>query len=86
MDKFKETGLTPIPSLEVRPPRIEECFGHLECRVVQSITCGDHTLFVGEVVATSADAEVMEGDLLDVLRARPIVQKNHVYFTVTDRK
>ncbi|MGD2200529.1 MAG: flavin reductase family protein [Candidatus Bathyarchaeota archaeon] len=86
VDKFKETGLTPIPSLEVRPPRIEECFGHLECRVVQSITCGDHTLFVGEVVATSADAEVMEGDLLDVLRARPIVQKNHVYFTVTDRK
>jgi len=29
---------------------------------------------------------VMKGDVLDVLKARPIVQKNHVYFTVTDKK
>lgn len=85
-DKFKETDLTPIPSLKVKPPRIEECFGHLECKVVQSVICGDHTLFVGEVVATTVDAEVMNGYVLDVLKAKPIVQKNHVYFTVTDRK
>jgi flavin reductase (DIM6/NTAB) family NADH-FMN oxidoreductase RutF len=84
VDKFAETGLTPIPSLKVGPPRIKECFGHLECKVVQKHTCGDHTLFVGEVVATSADEDVMNGDVLDVLKARPIVQKNHVYFTVTD--
>lgn len=86
VDKFAETGLTPVPSLKVGPPRIEECFGHLECRVVQSHVCGDHTLFVGEVVATSADEDVMDGDALNVLKARPIVQKNHVYFTVTNEK
>ncbi len=86
VDKFKETGLTPIPSLKVKPPRIKECFGHLECKVVKSITCGDHTLFVGEVVASTGDAEMMNGDVLDVLKAKPIVQKNHVYFTVTDKK
>ena len=86
VDKFKETGLTPIPARKVRPPLIEECFGHLECKVVQSHVCGDHTLFVGEVVAASADEGVMRGDVLDVMRARPIVQKNHVYFTVTDKK
>ena len=83
VDKWAETGLTPIPSLKVRPPRIEECFSHLECRVVQSHTCGDHTLFVGEVVATTVDEGVMKGESLDVLAARPIVQKNHVYYTVT---
>jgi hypothetical protein len=38
------------------------------------------------VVATSADEDVMKGDVLDVLKAQPIVQKNHVYFTVTDDK
>ena len=86
VDKFAETGLTAIPSLKVKPPRIEECFGHLECKVVQRHVCGDHTLFVGEVVATSVDEDVMDGDVLNVLRARPIVQKNHVYFTVTDEK
>ena len=82
VDKFAETGLTPMPSLKVKPPRIEECFGHIECRVVQSHVCGDHTLFVGEVVATSADEGVMKGDVLNVLKARPIVQKNHVYYSV----
>ncbi|NQT09459.1 flavin reductase family protein, partial [Candidatus Bathyarchaeota archaeon] len=34
VDKWAETGLTPMPSLKVKPPRIEECFSHLECRVV----------------------------------------------------
>jgi flavin reductase (DIM6/NTAB) family NADH-FMN oxidoreductase RutF len=82
VDKFSKTGLTPIPSLKVRPPRIKECFGHIECKVVQKHTCGDHTLFVGEAIPTSADAEVMNGESLDVLKARPIIQKNHVYFTV----
>lgn len=86
VDKFAETGLTAIPSLKVRPPKIEECFGHIECKVVQSHVFGDHTLFVGEVVASSADENVMDGDALNVLKARPIVQKNHVYFTVTDKK
>jgi flavin reductase (DIM6/NTAB) family NADH-FMN oxidoreductase RutF len=86
VDKFAEMGLTPIPSLKVKPPRIAECFGHLECKVVQSITCGDHTLFVGEVVATTVDANMMKGDVLDVLKAKPIVQKNHVYYTASEEK
>jgi flavin reductase (DIM6/NTAB) family NADH-FMN oxidoreductase RutF len=86
IDKFKKTGLTAMASLKVKPPRIKECFGHLECKVVQKHTCGDHTLFVGEVVAASVDEKVMEDKALDVLKARPIIQKNHVYFTVTDKK
>jgi flavin reductase (DIM6/NTAB) family NADH-FMN oxidoreductase RutF len=86
IDKFAATGLTPIPSLKVKPPRIKECFGHLECRVMESHECGDHTLFVGEVVASSVDEEVMNGETLDILTARPIVQKNHVYFTTTKQR
>jgi flavin reductase (DIM6/NTAB) family NADH-FMN oxidoreductase RutF len=86
VNKWKETGLTAIPSLKVKTPRIEECFGHLECKVIESHIMGDHTLFVGEVIATSADEEVMDGDVLDPMKAKPIVQKNHVYFTVTDKK
>jgi flavin reductase (DIM6/NTAB) family NADH-FMN oxidoreductase RutF len=82
VDKFAETGLTPIPSSRVKPPRIEECFGHLECRMVQRYTLGDHTLFVGEVLAASADEDVLSDGNLDALKARPIIQKNHVYYTV----
>ena len=82
LDKFKEFGLTPIPAKKVRPSLIKECFGHIECEVVNRIICGDHTLFVGQVVSASADGEVIEGGNLNVIKAQPIVQKNHVYFTV----
>ncbi len=75
-------GLTPIPAKKVKSSLIKECFGHIECEVVNRITCGDHTLFVGQVVSASADGEVIEGGNLNVLKAQPIVQKNHVYFTV----
>ncbi len=51
-DKFKETGLTPINSEKVSPPRIKECYAWLECKLVKSVETGDHTLFVGEVVAS----------------------------------
>ncbi|MEM3387691.1 MAG: flavin reductase family protein [Nitrososphaerales archaeon] len=57
VDKFKEANLTPLPSLKVRAPSILECVAHLECKVVQRIHVGDHTLFVGEVLA----ARVNEG-------------------------
>ncbi|MFH0850897.1 MAG: flavin reductase family protein [Candidatus Bathyarchaeota archaeon] len=81
-DKFKKTGLTPIPAQKIRSPLIEECYGHLECRVVQTHTCGDHTLIVGEVVAASADEDVLENDNQIIMKAKPVIQKNWNYHTV----
>ena len=86
VDKFAETGLTPMNSVEVRTPSIRECYGSLECRVVQSHVCGDHTLFVGEVVSSRLDEDVLTEGGLDILKAKPIIQKNHIYFTVKKRK
>lgn len=60
VNKFKETGLTPIKSEEVTPPRVGECVAHLECKVVDKIRTGDHTIFVGEIVASSADEELFD--------------------------
>ena len=50
-DKFREAGLTPIPATTVRPPLIGEAVTNMECRVVSTHLTGDHTIFVGEVVA-----------------------------------
>ena len=55
VDKFQETGLTPVPGAVVTPPLIDECTGHLECRVEQTIQAGDHTLFIGRVVKAWAE-------------------------------
>lgn len=70
VDKFRETELTPTPSKKLRPPRIRECFGHIEYRVVGSYICGDHTLCSGDVLSASADEKVINVGTLDILRAR----------------
>jgi flavin reductase (DIM6/NTAB) family NADH-FMN oxidoreductase RutF len=60
-DKFSEAGLTIISSKQVRPPRIKECVAHLECKVVGKFQTGDHTIFVGKVVAASVDEAAFDG-------------------------
>jgi len=37
VDKFKETGLTPVPSVHVKPPSIKECIINIECRIYKKI-------------------------------------------------
>ncbi len=57
VDKFKETGLVAVPAKRVRPPLIEGCVANFECRVVGEIETGDHTIFVGEIVAAHISEE-----------------------------
>ena len=80
-DKFREAELTPIPALKVKPPLIKECVSNLECKVVASYVCGDHILFVGEIVAAHADEGMLTNGTLDVLKAQPISHKGDFYFT-----
>ena len=49
--KFAETGLTPTLSMTVASPTIKECVASMECKLVNGIVTGDHTLFIGEVTA-----------------------------------
>ena len=51
-DEFQAAGLTAIPSLHVRPPRIAEAGAHLECRVIQTLRFGKvpYTMVLGEVL------------------------------------
>ncbi len=52
VDKFKETGLTPMPASKVKPPLIKECIVNMECKVTGILDTGDHTIFAGEVLAS----------------------------------
>lgn len=51
LDKFATMNLTPLPAAVVSAPLIKECIANLECRVVGKLTSGDHTIFVGEILA-----------------------------------
>jgi len=70
-DKFKETRLTPLPAKMVQPPIIKECVAHLECKLHQQITVGDHTLFIGRVLTAYADDGVFDNKF-DLKRVKPI--------------
>jgi len=61
LDKFKETGLTPLKAKIVKPPIIKECVAHLECKLSQQVTTGDHTIFVGEILAAYVNVGVFRG-------------------------
>jgi len=51
-DKFGPAGFTRVASRRIRPPLIEGCAAALECRVAKMVEAGDHTIFVGEVLAS----------------------------------
>lgn len=56
-DKFALAGLTLAEPAVTRAPLIEDCLAWLECAVVDTFRVGDHTLFVGEVLAARAERE-----------------------------
>ena len=72
VDKFRETGLTPIPSIHVKPPSIAECPINVECVVYhrerpphwiltpehrQKPLSHQHTIYFAEIVGVYAGAE-----------------------------
>jgi flavin reductase (DIM6/NTAB) family NADH-FMN oxidoreductase RutF len=46
-----QVGGSPYTTGQTGAPLFEEAFAHLECRVVNRMEAGDHTVFLGEVVS-----------------------------------
>ena len=70
-DKISETNLTLIPSKKIKTPAIKECFTHLECKLFDACSLGDHTLFVGEVLNVLLDDGAFVNDLIDNKKIQP---------------
>lgn len=60
VDKWSETGLSRLPASVVRPPLVAECPVNLECQVREIVRLPSHSMFVAEVVAIHADAQVLD--------------------------
>lgn len=74
VDKFKESGLSPIPCEKVMAPMIKECPINLECTVNQVIPLGTHHLFLGEVIAAHVNEEILdERGRIDAQKAQLLV-------------
>jgi flavin reductase (DIM6/NTAB) family NADH-FMN oxidoreductase RutF len=74
VNKFVETGLTPVKSELVDAPYAAEIPFVLECRLLHTHEIGLHTQFVGEIIDVKADAAVLGDDgLPDILKLKPLV-------------
>jgi flavin reductase (DIM6/NTAB) family NADH-FMN oxidoreductase RutF len=77
VDEFAVAGLTPTPSLKVRPMRVAESPIHYECVVSQIVTIGDTpgggSIVIGRVVHLHVADELLIGeDKIDLERLQPI--------------
>lgn len=62
LDKFKETGLTPIKGSKVKAPLIKESPVNIECRVTEVKELGSHHMFLAKVEAVHADDKYMDAN------------------------
>ena len=60
VDKWKETGLTPVSAFKVSAPLIGESPISLECQVRQVLELGSHHMFLAEVVAVDVDPSYLD--------------------------
>lgn len=59
-DKWKETGLTPLPGEKVSSPTIDESPLSIECRVKKILTLGSHHMILGDVLNIRADGRYID--------------------------
>lgn len=86
VDKFKETGLTPIPSEKVACPTIAECPVSIECRVSDIISMGTHDVFIADIVAVSCRADIVdENGRADFAKADLLAYAHGEYYALGKR-
>lgn len=58
-DKYKEMGLTILPSQHIKAPGISESPVNIECKVKEIIPLGSHDMFLAEVAGVTVDDAYM---------------------------
>ncbi len=85
VDKWKETGLTPVPAQTVKAPVIAESPVAIECRVTEVKELGSHHMFLAEVTGVSVDEQWLnERGTLELAKAAPIVYSHGGYYGLSE--
>jgi flavin reductase (DIM6/NTAB) family NADH-FMN oxidoreductase RutF len=80
--EFAETGLTPIPGVRVKAPRVKEAPIHFECKLERVLELGPkrQALLIGEVVYIHVDPVVMTGGYIDMRKLDPVGRLNGFFY------
>jgi flavin reductase (DIM6/NTAB) family NADH-FMN oxidoreductase RutF len=90
VSEFDISGLTPIPSDLVKPPRVKESHVQMECKLLQIVTVSDEpgggSLVMGQVLRFHIDDSVLENNAVDPDKLKPIGRMGGItYCRTTDR-
>ena len=85
-NKWKETGLTPLPGEKVASPTIEESPLSIECRVKEVIKLGSHDMFIADVLNVRADDRYIDPETgaFSMEKAGMLVYQHGFYHEVGD--
>jgi flavin reductase (DIM6/NTAB) family NADH-FMN oxidoreductase RutF len=76
VDEFEQAGLTPVPGVLVKAPRVAEAKAQLECGVTDVVHVGrpggGSWIVVGEVVAFHVDPDLLDGTRVDQAGLAPV--------------
>lgn len=87
-NKFESLGLTPIHSQVVDAPFVEEFPMVMQCKVINVLEIGLHTQFIGEIVETLAEEDVLNHKgFPDMKKVNPFIYDSSTksYFGIGDR-
>jgi len=91
VDELAETGLTALPSVRVKPPRVAESPAHFECLYHQTVVLPGNTpedvhhVVFGRVVGVHIDDDyITEDGLVDTLKMKVIARLGYKDFTCVD--
>jgi flavin reductase (DIM6/NTAB) family NADH-FMN oxidoreductase RutF len=60
LSKLELTKLPVFSARKIAAPLLEGCVGYIECGVQDAMTTGDHTFFIGKVVAVQVEKDAFE--------------------------
>lgn len=63
VNKIKDAKIKTRKAKKIRPPLIEGCTVNFECKVINELETGDHTIFIGEIVAAHLEGSGLLYDL-----------------------
>ncbi|MDO8690923.1 MAG: flavin reductase family protein [Dehalococcoidia bacterium] len=86
VDKWKESGLTPLPATKVKAPLIAECPISLECVVRHTLHLGTHDCFIAEIVASHVDPAILKNGRINGQGVRPLVYFGRDYWALGDER
>jgi flavin reductase (DIM6/NTAB) family NADH-FMN oxidoreductase RutF len=81
VDKFKETGLTPLRSEFVNAPYIKEFPLVIECELTEYHDLGSHRQFIGKIIDVKADEAILDAEgRVDVSLLNPLIYAGRNYY------